>query len=789
MQILLECHEGGSSKFWRLRVEGAAHQVHFGRIGTQGRTQTKTFASPEEAQAAAAKLIAQKKNGGYREVGGAALAPRGGLFVKQTGNVTAERIIASLREDGTLSRSNPRELSGFGKERGPDHGVVGVAVHPEQNGYLAVADSADGAQGIGPGPWSRASSLASELTTEVIWFRIYSAKLALAARFRRGHDGIEVIPGDEAEVRSWLAAQSVPLDACQPPAHAQPEAVCVAIKYEASTYRSGPDEQAADVLIDIRNALIAGDPGTVRARCHAIGELAPLALGAVRTTRQGSAGDCLLELARAAVAAPLTPRAMPKQPTLDEEALWAAIAMATERGDAAQALEFLDRLDAIETDAKRRSAFAQTSGVASLAATFAKEGRFPAAYACYSRLVRRSAEPAVWHVIGALGTLCRSTEASILLEGEVADTVARCEKRASALGSDAKDAVFYRLGCVYARAGQPRRALAVLAWCRTPLAQHPEPDKDPDLTSLATDAEFRAWIDRSRMPGELYKDVPVDDLELSVRSSEALAERKVKTLDELLRHDPASFPSKVVAEICALLADEYRISWGEAASDSEGAADYAPPKERAVPRLNIALTESQDERDGHRFVSRVGGLPNAPSKDFPWPETDSRPMALVFQLVGKAGGGAVDLGDVTLLQVFADLDGDYYEENEVILHRVPCEAVMSAPVGLAQQPVKLMSFAPGADDRILVDVADPDDEDALRGVGADAAAYEEARTHAWCDKVGGIPVGANLDPDVCDSQGEPMTCVVELVTYDDWFLWALFANRSFSETNLQVVRG
>ena len=36
-------------------------------------------------------------------------------------------------------------------------------------------------------------------------------------------------------------------------------------------------------------------------------------------------------------------------------------------------------------------------------------------------------------------------------------------------------------------------------------------------------------------------------------------------------------------------------------------------------------------------------------------------MDLVVQLIGKAAGGAIDLGDVHVLQIFADLEGDFYE--------------------------------------------------------------------------------------------------------------------------------
>ncbi|MBI2932052.1 MAG: WGR domain-containing protein [Planctomycetes bacterium] len=42
--------------------------VRFGKIGTKGQMQTKSFASPGDARAAADKLIAEKLRKGYREV-------------------------------------------------------------------------------------------------------------------------------------------------------------------------------------------------------------------------------------------------------------------------------------------------------------------------------------------------------------------------------------------------------------------------------------------------------------------------------------------------------------------------------------------------------------------------------------------------------------------------------------------------------------------------------------------------------------------------------------------------
>ncbi len=56
-----------SHKFWSIEVTGDSFTVTFGKVGTAGQTQTKTFASPEKAQAEADKLIKEKLKKGYTE--------------------------------------------------------------------------------------------------------------------------------------------------------------------------------------------------------------------------------------------------------------------------------------------------------------------------------------------------------------------------------------------------------------------------------------------------------------------------------------------------------------------------------------------------------------------------------------------------------------------------------------------------------------------------------------------------------------------------------------------------
>ena len=62
-----ECTEGTSNKFWEVSHEGTEMTTRYGKIGTDGRTTTKTYATPEKAAEEAAKITAKKVAEGYAE--------------------------------------------------------------------------------------------------------------------------------------------------------------------------------------------------------------------------------------------------------------------------------------------------------------------------------------------------------------------------------------------------------------------------------------------------------------------------------------------------------------------------------------------------------------------------------------------------------------------------------------------------------------------------------------------------------------------------------------------------
>ncbi|HKW71639.1 MAG TPA: DUF4253 domain-containing protein [Candidatus Dormibacteraeota bacterium] len=66
---------GTSSKFWEISQTGTEVTVHFGRIGSDGQTQTKNFDSWDEAAERVRKLVAEKLREGYKEVAGSGPTP------------------------------------------------------------------------------------------------------------------------------------------------------------------------------------------------------------------------------------------------------------------------------------------------------------------------------------------------------------------------------------------------------------------------------------------------------------------------------------------------------------------------------------------------------------------------------------------------------------------------------------------------------------------------------------------------------------------------------------------
>lgn len=70
-----ELSDGSSNKFWQIELTGTSFRVTYGKIGSTGQTQIKSFANAEAAKKAYDALIAEKSKKGYTLIGAKA-APK-----------------------------------------------------------------------------------------------------------------------------------------------------------------------------------------------------------------------------------------------------------------------------------------------------------------------------------------------------------------------------------------------------------------------------------------------------------------------------------------------------------------------------------------------------------------------------------------------------------------------------------------------------------------------------------------------------------------------------------------
>jgi len=75
---------GLSNKFWSISQVGKNQTIHFGKIGTQGRTMEKTFESEEKCISESMKIISEKEKSGYIEIRtGAALTDQESTYLAE----------------------------------------------------------------------------------------------------------------------------------------------------------------------------------------------------------------------------------------------------------------------------------------------------------------------------------------------------------------------------------------------------------------------------------------------------------------------------------------------------------------------------------------------------------------------------------------------------------------------------------------------------------------------------------------------------------------------------------
>ena len=76
MKKSLKYIDGNSDKFWEINVTGFEFTVTYGKNGTSGTSQTKSFSTDEECLRNAEKLVSEKLKKGYSENGEVSIASK-----------------------------------------------------------------------------------------------------------------------------------------------------------------------------------------------------------------------------------------------------------------------------------------------------------------------------------------------------------------------------------------------------------------------------------------------------------------------------------------------------------------------------------------------------------------------------------------------------------------------------------------------------------------------------------------------------------------------------------------
>jgi len=144
-----EFRDGSSDKFWKITLDGSATTVNFGRRGTNGQTQTKEWASEDEARKNYDKLIAEKVKKGYVETTSGATTATAAVAAKAPAAATPKtphpNPLPAARGEGTGSARGegtgsdlPLPLAGDGRGEGtPPAPAVAVVTSLERRIDLA----------------------------------------------------------------------------------------------------------------------------------------------------------------------------------------------------------------------------------------------------------------------------------------------------------------------------------------------------------------------------------------------------------------------------------------------------------------------------------------------------------------------------------------------------------------------------------------------------------------------------------------------------------------------------
>ncbi|MFF1930037.1 DUF4132 domain-containing protein [Streptomyces sp. NPDC058228] len=94
--------EGSASKFWETGADGAVVTVRYGRCGSDGRTQSKEYASADAAREQVRRTIAEKERKGYQEVGRATVAAETSEQALMQAADAADATVGALPDEDTF---------------------------------------------------------------------------------------------------------------------------------------------------------------------------------------------------------------------------------------------------------------------------------------------------------------------------------------------------------------------------------------------------------------------------------------------------------------------------------------------------------------------------------------------------------------------------------------------------------------------------------------------------------------------------------------------------------------
>ncbi len=83
--------DGSSNKFWMIELDGSSHTVTYGRIGTDGQTQTKDFADDASARKSYDKLLAEKLKKGYADASSVTAGSTGAASTRKAEKISVAK--------------------------------------------------------------------------------------------------------------------------------------------------------------------------------------------------------------------------------------------------------------------------------------------------------------------------------------------------------------------------------------------------------------------------------------------------------------------------------------------------------------------------------------------------------------------------------------------------------------------------------------------------------------------------------------------------------------------------